>query len=330
MGAEEFLEFSKSSLENMEEVDTVERIEEVMDDFFWKLNDNKHYEKESYGGEIEHGFHASAISDAKCARALVYGWLNVMMPDGDDLINPKLRRIFDNGHSLHDRWQRYLTLLSVVMPEAGIMLIGDWKCKGCGHQLSPDKEIPYPLSGVMEKIKLKGVSWSAGIKSDEPIDCLECGSHRWKYNEFKLRKESLRMVGKRDGKLVYDDGRKLLLEIKSINTFQFKSLLEPLPKHKRQFCFYMLMDGTKEGLFLYEDKNNQMLKWFYFKYDSSLIEDELKLLDYANASIDSETLPGTLPQHPNCETCKLCGHKKVCKGEQTFKELRKIFGNEKM
>lgn len=324
MSADELLEYTKRGTEDSVAVQLVDKIEKTMEDFFWKLNDNKHYEKESYGGDKEHGFHASALADAECARRLVYDWLKVPLPDGNE-IDPKLRRIFDTGHSLHDRWQRYLTILQTTMPEHNIVLIGDWKCKGCGFLLSPNKEIPYPTAKVMKRLQLKGVHWPTNIKDDEPIECPKCEScARWRYNEFKLRKKSLRIVGKRDGKIMLD-GHKLLWEIKSINTFQFKSLHVPLAKHIKQFCFYMLMDGTKEGLFLYEDKNNQGNKWFYFKYSSELIKNELQLLDYANASIDAETLPEPMAGFPTCDYCKLCGHKKVCKGDQTYKELEEIF-----
>lgn len=298
MGIEDLMSLSIAGEGRREERELTSMLNQVLDDFFWDLNTDEGYDEDQYGGAIEVGFHPSGISSDRCMRAAVYDLLGIPHENSGSEIAPKLRRIFDNGHDLHDRWQKYFTKLS--QKPVDVDFIGDWKCKGCGHTLSPDKEIPYP----------------------KDVKCPKCGSTRWKYNEFRLRNKKLRVTGKRDGKLVIKStGREILLEIKSINTFQFKSLFAPLDKHIIQLTLYMYLSKTREGVFIYEDKNTQEFKILHLPYEQKLIKAELEWLREVNAIIDKGELPPRLDNFPTLKECKLCVHKNTCKSEQTLEEL---------
>lgn len=308
-GIDELMEFSSAKMEKSKG-DVVGVIHEAMETFFWDLNQDNEYNEEGYGGEIEQGFHPSSLPErVECVRELMYNYLGVPQ-DEVDKIEPKLRRIFDNGSDLHDRWQRYFTIASQKYDN--IELIGSWKCKGCGYLHSPDKEVSFPYKN------------KTGL---EPMPCPSCGSTRWKYGEFRLRHKDLRLTGKRDLKLVVD-GRPLLGEIKSINTFQFGKLYDALPQHKRQFCLYMLMDGTKEGFFLYEDKNTQDYKIFYFEYDGDIISGVIDALKEVNYWIDKKELYKRRDDFPSSKKCKLCYYKKLCAAGQSYIDLEKLVKGE--
>lgn len=298
----ELLKYSKAQEERVG-IDTKKiDLEDMIDKFLWQLNEDSTYNRESYGGEIEKGFHPSQIIGETCARKLFYDWVGAPHPEEAKDIDPKLRRIFDNGSGVHDRWQMYFALMSIKNDRFD--LVGDWKCKGCGYKLSPAKETSIPVD--LTKIDLN-------TGAAPYFECPTCGCRRWRYNEFRLRKKALRITGKRDGKIIIN-GKKYLLEIKSINMFQFQKLYVPKPDHKVQFSFYLFCDDeVDEGFFLYECKNTQNIKIFYHKYDSADISNELAVLRIVNLAIDDDKLPERLPDYPVGDKCKLCLYKSTCK-----------------
>ncbi len=255
-----------------------------------------------YGGNIEKGFHPSGISGQVCPRRLVYLWHEVPKNNVDSIM-PRVRRIFDNGSYTHDRWQFYLSQLGKHF--SNIELVGDWKCKGCGLSISPDTEIPMPTDFI----------------------CPDCKSERIKYNEFRLSYPELRLVGKRDAKFLVDTGTEqfsMLGEIKSINTFAFKKLYSANNidiSYLKQINFYMLMDGTEDALFIFEDKNDQNVNFLHVKQDLSIIQPEIDSLVIANKAIDDAVIPDRLSNYPKNPHCKACGFSKVCELSPSLEDL---------
>lgn len=286
--------FTKAGEGERDDMDLIQSIDDEVKKFLWSLNSNAQYEEDQYGGVKEQGFHPSGIAADKCLRMGVYEYLGVA-PDEDFLgIDPKTRLIFDNGHDVHDRWQTYFTLMS-ERPDSPIKLIGSWKCKGCGHVYSPDKEVPKPPKGTK---------------------CPTCGSTRIKYNEFRIRDKKFRITGKFDGKLIIF-GKPYLLEIKSINTFSLGKLVGPMEKHKKQVSIYQHCDGTEGVLFLYEDKNMQDVKWFLHHFDKKALKGEFAWLAEANSYIDKETMPMAI----KCGQCMKCAFRSRCKKDVSYREL---------
>jgi predicted Zn-ribbon and HTH transcriptional regulator len=291
-GLGELLDFNDTIQDQNKAKGMIEPLEKDIEDFLWSLNDNNEYNEASYGGHMEKGFHPSAVCWEDCPKKLIFKYLELPMdyPE-EEYIVPLTRRVFDNGHDVHDRWQRYFTLMSERIEH--LKLVGDWKCKGCGYKFSPGEEIEKP----------KG-------------PCPECKSERIKYNEFRIRYPKLRIVGKRDLKLIIN-GEEFLGEIKSMNTSQFNGLYKPLPKHIKQFALYMLSTGTHKGFFLYENKNDQKTKFFYYEYAESDIERELNLLKLANEALETGEFPKW--ETPK-KVCKTCVYRKTCPTLETVPE----------
>ena len=123
---------------------------------------------------------------------------------------PRILRVFDNGHGVHERLQGYLE-------KAGVLL---------------QAEVP-------------------------------------------VKNEEYEIVGHTDG-IIEIDGVKGLLEIKSINQTGFYGLFEPKPEHVLQLNIYMFCAGIPRGILLYECKNDQELKEFFLKQDSSILDPVLE------------------------------------------------------
>jgi len=148
----------------------------------------------------KHCFHPSSLH--KSIDELYRHYLN---GDNSKKFEPRVLRIFDNGHGVHNRLQGYLK-------EIGIL-----------------KQAEIPVENAEYEIK-----------------------------------------GHADG-IIDINGVSGVLEIKSMNTNQFYSAYDPKPEHLIQINVYMFCLQTPRGCLLYECKDNQKLKKFYVKMDSSVL-----------------------------------------------------------
>ena len=122
----------------------------------------------------------------------------------------QLLRVFDNGHDVHKRIQKYLRELGLL------------------------KEIECPVEN----------------------------------REYEIR-------GHADG-ILEIDGKKGVLEIKSINSRGFYGLFEPDERHLIQANVYMFCLEIPRGVILYENKDNQGLKEFLVKQDPKVLRPVLE------------------------------------------------------
>jgi hypothetical protein len=61
-----------------------------------------------------------------------------------------------------------------------------------------------------------------------------------------------------------------IVEIKSVNTYQFKNMRSH-PSGKKQLMLYMFLSGIHKGFVLAEDKNTQEFKVFVYDYDEEVV-----------------------------------------------------------
>lgn len=74
------------------------------------------------------------------------------------------------------------------------------------------------------------------------------------------------------------DGEQFVVEIKSVNTFQFKKM-KSHPSGKRQCFLYMYLTGIKKGMVLCEDKNTQDFKVFLYDFDYAEVQPYIARLE---------------------------------------------------
>lgn len=210
-------------------------------------------------------------------------------------IGVQLLNIFDEGHHIHDKWQKRLQKMGD--------LCGDWKCLVCG------------------------ASWT-GL---DTFACPErCGSRADKhiYHEVPLHAEQYLIHGHADGAI---PRLKSLIEIKSVGTGTvriaapdiyaantegsmidlqglWKDIKKPFPEHINQGQLYLTLCSLMgleydQIIFIYESKYNQGVKEFVVKYDPDYCDNMLK-----QANIITNALAGC---NPNGEDCPICEHKNL-------------------
>lgn len=199
------------------------------------------------------GLHASAIivSDHEfCFREQVLS-LVYKQSQGSN-ISPGLKRIFAEGNSIHEKWQR-------------LMLRG---------KLGTTEDMDR--SRMVEKYKLSYTPDGANIK---------IGQHEY------------------------------IVEIKSVNTFQYKKLTSH-PSGKKQLMLYMYLTGIHKGFVLCEDKNTQEFKIFLYDYDEEVVTPYIERLEavkyYLKRLKNEHKMVKGICGSPTCKRALKCNLKDAC------------------
>lgn len=115
----------------------------------------------------------------------------------------------------------------------------------------------------------------------------------------------------------FNDGKKVLGELKSVNTFQFKRMTHH-PSAGKQLQWYMFLSGIHDGFVLSEDKNTQDFKIEVYEYDPSIvapfIERAEEVVYYAERLKESHKMvkrPDDATS-PSCKRCDACALKDAC------------------
>lgn len=148
------------------------------------------------------------------------------------------------------------------------------------------KETDIELTKIFEVGNLIHDFVSKVIESDKNphVELLE--------RELPLRLETkdFTISGRLDDMLLLkEDGRKILVEVKSTKTTDYTT--EPSRNHVMQLQLYMQITGIHEGIVLYVDKNNLKSKAFSVKYDEELSKEIMNRFIELNICLVTDQLP---------------------------------------
>jgi CRISPR/Cas system-associated exonuclease Cas4 (RecB family) len=121
----------------------------------------------------------------------------------------------------------------------------------------------------------------------------------------------LDIISTTDGEyeIIGDDNVRWILEIKSINTDEFKSMSKPKEEHVVQSNVYMGCLDIPVSLVLYYDKNTSSMAEYLVKFDSVLWAAVMAKINYVRATVMEDNEP---PQEPGFH-CRTCPYAYVCK-----------------
>lgn len=227
--------------------------------------------------DLPEKLHPSAITYT-CPRLVVKEHLG----EYRKIIEPKIKRIFQNGHYTHDR-------IKVYFANQGL-LYGNWfdKKQGefidhCDVYANSTKRRKYEgIHPALENKKFLSLPYN-------PFKYIE-------YEEPKVQDEFLNLTGHIDG-ILQIEGSFFLLEIKSVNEFYFKKAMKsgkPTEHHIEQMTYYMhcmqlskdplLIRAGCRGVIVYENKNTQDIAVFRVNFDDDLwklLEKRARLINKA-------------------------------------------------
>jgi len=115
--------------------------------------------------------------------------------------------------------------------------------------------------------------------------------------------------------IVNIEGQPVVVEIKSINSYGFKCLDNPKKEHICQLQLYLHYFKIKEGILIYENKDNQDLREFKLEYDEKLAKQLIEDFHILKHLIDNNILPPVPPEIQEWE-CQYCDYAEECKKHQ--------------
>lgn len=273
-----------------------------------RLTDNAVAAVENKERDYTH-FHPSEWDN--CKRKIAYAYYEAMGFIEIDLaalkVDPRSERIFDNGHSMHDRWRKYMSWTNA--------LLGRWMCLNHTAHKTP---------------KIHGLEEKLGIP--KPSIC-DCGASEFEYVEVGFLDPETLWGGHVDAIIdneiagitagyekiqCSDEERFLVVDFKTMNDYEFRRLEDPKPQHNTQMQIYLYLSGLKYGKFLYENKNNQETKEFLVPRDDRLLEVKkaealsLKSLVETPNSKGGRSLPKRGYDSKTCWQCRQCKFRADC------------------
>lgn len=288
---------------------------------------------------FEH-YHPSAFG--KCLRHMQYDRYveRKVIEVSPEEPSPNLIRIWETGHSMHDRWRHYFETLGVLR--------GVWQCKNA-ICMAYDNSGEFD-SKPLEDFKENPEPWLRGRRRYgdnellgvfKPQSCI-CGCTKFQYHESSVVSEELNFRGHCDGILDYsmfDPSRYMsvkqsympeylptkpvVVDFKSCNTFDFQDVANGNP-HKyylTQLTIYANILDCEYGLLLYENKNDS--KTIAFRVDRNVDTVFAKIKKQANEMnamvdrVDEEgnpiyLLPPPKPLNKEDKECRWCPYKEIC------------------
>jgi len=159
-----------------------------------------------------------------------------------------------------------------------------------GPQRPARKGVFYPsaLGNVCDRFLYKSYF---GLLAEQPIDAItkrifDCGDflgYRYeKYfekmgvllaTESPVKCEMPPISGRLDYLIKHEEHKTAIIELKSINTRGFKSLVKPKEEHNIQIQLYLNLTPHKYGIVLYECKDDQKIKAFSVPRDEKVWKD---------------------------------------------------------
>jgi len=249
-------------------------------------------------------------------------------------VEAKVVRIFDTGHSMHDRWARYWEELGVLR--------GIWECTNPLCQIYNDKEelrspVPLPKACCNEEVirpRKYGENDKLGIF--KPEKCV-CGHKNFAYHEIAIEDKELNFRGHVDlildfskfngGKefkkgngvrVLFKDAdlpkKPVLVDMKSINSFGFKGKLESGPPfdYVVQVNIYLHVLDLDLGVLYFENKDDSSTRLMHIEKNPDLWAVIKGQAMKMNQMVDELKLPPPRPVNPDGWECRNCEFQSIC------------------
>jgi CRISPR/Cas system-associated exonuclease Cas4 (RecB family) len=218
--------------------------------------------------------HPSAIS--KCLKHVYYA-CSGRVDQLEEFIEPRLRMLFDLGHSWHHTVQGYGRL-------------GAW-----GDPAHYQKEVPIDPDAM----------------THDGTPALPIAHRYW------IRGSADALISRYEIKNVPrigDVAIRLIHEYKTMNSGQFSKLIRPKPEHKFQATIYSAVFNVPIVVYFYTNKDDSKMADFPVPFDTDIWRDITQKIERVQYYVENEIIPPweeTSAVHNKSE-CEECGFRKLC------------------
>jgi len=234
----------------------------------------------------------------------------------DGALEPRTRRIFNNGTGVHERLQEYMMKSGILLMDE--VPVWDRDLMILGHTDGLIKLNKFSLAVLeIKSINSNGYTKLIDAKDDHKeqaqvymmaLEKLRCELHSNCVNQKafeKYRKKLLNDLKKLLVTLV-TEGRKYTKEQKIQH--QLDTMGQALD------ILWGCSKPIEDMIFLYENKDNQDLKEFRVKWDKDLVADLVERYEYVNEHIEADTAPPRPVEATGKSSthCRWCQYKLKC------------------
>lgn len=251
----------------------------------------------------------SPSSAGGCPRSIVYSRLGF---EADaNAVQPRVRRIFDNGTHTHERLQKY-------MLDCGVLLMDEVPVWNDALQIQGHTDGLLNLGrgegGILEIKSINSQSFNKLIdaKDEHKLQAqvyLYCLERRRSYlkRRFKDKKALEKYLS---GKIYTRFIEKHYEHLKSGNHYSQEEKLQfKIDCHRKaDRILYNFKKPLSKMVFLYENKDNQELKEFTVPYDNERVDWLREQYESINKYVEKKEIP----DRPNEATSKSCGYCRWC------------------
>ena len=232
----------------------------------------------------------SPSSSLGCSRANYYQRQGIKK----DVIEPRVRRIFDNGHGVHNRLQQYLH-------DMGFLLMDEVPLYNKEYEIQGHTDGIGTLSGnpkVCEILEIKSINTNQFGKLKEAKQehraqaqvYIFCSEEHRKYLKEKYPTHVEFHRSRFARKRKYE---KLYQHLRSGNNFTKEQKVDFKVKQHMDMdkILYGLVKPIERAIVLYEDKNTQELKEFIISVDMDLMDEVLRKFKVSNDHWAKQEVP---------------------------------------
>lgn len=277
----------------------------------------------------------------RCLRAQQYrhytqlGYIKVEYKGFDS----RLLRLFDQGHSMHDRWTKYFDRVGVLR--------GHWKCMNTfccmfddegGFNADISENELLRMSNQFDT-RIYGEDDKWGVLKPEKCSC---GCTKFKYKEVPVIDEDLNFKGSADMILDfsafdperYGDIRKtfnidnlpttpIVVDMKTCNE---RTYTEELMKKGTKLAYviqvsiYVHVLGCEYGILWHENKNDSRMYLQKVERNDELFEKITWQATMMNDMVKHRRLPPPQPTRKSSYDCKDCDFKSLCHKASIWKD----------
>jgi len=286
-------------------------------------------------------YHPSAFGN--CLRKMQYQRYEErgLIQSDDGTPEPRMVRIWDTGHSMHDRWARYFEEIGVLK--------GIWECMNpvCetynddGRLRRPEGSESLMQMDACPKPRKYGREIKTGCFKPEAC---KCGCKQFKYHEVSVIDKELNFHGHADMVLdfsnfdanMYKEGngvpilfkpedlpkKPIVIDMKTVNSFKFKSKLKENPDfgYKVQITIYANVLDLEYGVIIYENKDDCNTKVYQVGRNPELWEKIKEQAAKMNSMVDDKLLPPPRPTSKTGFDCKYCDFTSICHGSKVWND----------
>lgn len=245
-----------------------------------------------------HGLN-SPSSIGKCPRSIYYGRKGIV--GNTSVIKPRTRRVFQNGHDVHNRIQRCLKA-------EGILLIDEPPVFNIELEILGNADGLIVLSGRLAVLEIKSINHCeyTTLLEPKPEHLRQASTYMYcfeKIRQYILAGHDIDTLSQTYKKSL---DKSLSLKEKNERYKNFEKMIEVIIK---------FLDKPIDSIdFIYENKNTQEIKEFIVDWDSDIINEIETTYRYLNECVANNTIPDRPDGSTKSGSCRSCIFKRECWG----------------